>query len=332
LIAGKYRATLYSPRKVDAGANRRFARRAASHPLSGALVVAALALHAMAVRADGRPGENTVHMDVDGRARTYLVHAPPGYDGKTPVPVVIVLHGGGGSGQGAARQSGMSAKADKETFIAVYPDGTGPFRSRLLTWNAGNCCGSAMNFKVDDVAFMRAMLDRLQRDYAVDAKRIFVTGLSNGAMLAYRLACEMSDRIAAIAPVAGAQNVDCGLGGSVSLIVFHGAKDQNVLPEGGEPRQHVGPPRTDRSVAYAASFWAARNGCTGQRLLEQTTTMRTMVYGGCKNGTGITINILDNGGHAWPGGERMLQMLDEPSHDISATDLMWTFFLMHPKP
>jgi polyhydroxybutyrate depolymerase len=291
------------------------------------LVAGAAALHAAPVLA----GDNADQVTVDGRVRTYLVHVPARYDGKTPTPIVIVLHGGGGSSAGAMRQSGMSAKGDKENFLAVYPDGTGILTGRLLTWNSGNCCGYAMNSGVDDVAFIRAMLDRLQRDYAVDTKRVFVTGISNGAMMAYRLACEMSDRIAAIAPVAGAQNVDCAGARPVSVIIFHGARDQNVLLDGGEPVKHFGPSRIDRSVSYAASFWAKRNGCTGQAPHQRTATLRTGVYEGCKSGTGVSVNIVADGGHAWPGGERMSPLLDEPSREIPATDLMWAFFVMHPK-
>jgi polyhydroxybutyrate depolymerase len=300
--------------------------------LSIALLVGATTLCAAFVRAEGGPGDKPGQLTVGGRERAWLVHVPPRYDGKTSLPVVIVLHGGGGSSLGAARQSGMSLKADKENFLAVYPDGTGPLKNRLLTWNSGNCCGYAMKSNVDDVAFIRAMLDRLQRDYTVDAKRVFVTGISNGAMMAYRLACEMSDRIAAIAPVSGAQNVECPRAGPVSVIIFHGTKDQNVLLDGGEPTKHFGPPRTDRSVAYAASFWAARNGCAGRPQQQQTAILRTDVYTGCKGGTGISVNIVENGGHSWPGGERMSAVLDEPSRQVSATDLMWTFFAMHPKP
>jgi polyhydroxybutyrate depolymerase len=303
-----------------------------AHRLAIVLLAIAAALHLALVHAEGSPGDSIGHVEIDGRERTYLVHAPPGYGGKAAMPIVIVLHGGGGSGSGVVRLTGMSVKADRENFLAVYPDGTGPLRTRLLTWNSGNCCGNAMNAKVDDVGFIRAMLDRLQRDYAVDTKRIFVTGISNGGMMAYRLACEISDRIAAIAPVAGAQNVECPAGGPVSVIIFHGTKDQNVLLDGGEPRKHFGPLRTDRSVAYAASFWAARNGCTGQRLHQHTAFLRTEGYTGCKDGTAICVNIVENGGHAWPGGERMSQVLDEPSHEVSATDLMWTFFVAHPKP
>jgi polyhydroxybutyrate depolymerase len=291
---------------------------------STAFVLAALVLHATLVHAGSADGAG--HLDIDGRTRTYLLHAPPAYDGRSPIPLVIVLHGGGGTGTGAARQTGMSAKADRESFLAVYPEGTGPIRDRLLTWNAGNCCGYAMQRNVDDVAFMQAMLDRLQHEYVIDSKRVFVTGISNGAMIAYRLACEMSDRIAA-----GALNVDCPLTGPVSVMIVHGTADQNVVLEGGEPRKHFGPMRTDRSVAYAASFWADRDKCVRPPLHHQTGTLRTDVYTGCKDGTGVTVNIVENGGHAWPGGQRMNQALDEPSHEVSATNLIWTFFALHPK-
>jgi polyhydroxybutyrate depolymerase len=176
---------------------------------------------------------------VDGTSRSYFVHLPPGYNGHSLSPVVLVLHGATESAEGVEKLSGMSAKADKENFMAVYPTGTG----RLPTWNAGNCCGYAQQNQINDVAFFRALLNKIQQEYPVDGRRVFVTGISNGAMMSYRLACELSDKIAAVAPVERAQNVPCHPVGPVSLIVFHGTGDHLVPFNGGATPFQVGPKR-----------------------------------------------------------------------------------------
>jgi poly(hydroxyalkanoate) depolymerase family esterase len=153
-------------------------------------------------------GTESKTLELAGRKRTYLIHPPKGYDAKTPLPLVLVLHGAVQGAANAESMSGMSAKADKEDFLVAYPTGTSRF-GLAPTWNAGACCGYAMTNKVDDVGFLRALIDRLEHDYTVDPKRIFVTGISNGGMMSYRLACELADRIAAIAPVEGAQDIEC---------------------------------------------------------------------------------------------------------------------------
>ena len=155
-------------------------------------------------------------MTVNGR--TYEIHLPGNHAPDKPVAVVIVLHGGGGNAANAERMSGMSTKADKEGFIAVYPNGTAARpNGQLLTWNAWRCCGAALDRKVDDVSFIRSVVDDVARHYPVDRKRIYATGLSNGGMLSYRLGCEAGDLFAAIAPVAGALNsYDCTSGPRVS--------------------------------------------------------------------------------------------------------------------
>ena len=167
--------------------------------------------------------------DVNGRSREYILHVPPSYNGKVAAPLVIVLHGAVQGAANAQQMSGMSSLADQQNFIAVYPNGTG----RLVTWNAGNCCGYAQRENVDDIAFLRALVAKLQKNYSIDARRIYVAGISNGAMMSYRAACEMSDVVAAVAPVEGAQNVPCKPSAPVSLIVFHGTADRLVPYNGG---------------------------------------------------------------------------------------------------
>lgn len=173
-----------------------------------ALVLILLAVH---VRAEAADRDHSHTIEHDGLTRQFRVHLPPG--SRQQLPMVLVFHGGGGNIDGMVRVTGMDSAADRNGFIAVYPAGTGPLDGRLLTWNAGRCCGSAMEKDVDDVGFVVELIDFMVETYGVDRRRVYATGHSNGALMSYRLACELADRIAAIAPSAAQ-----GLSGELSLI------------------------------------------------------------------------------------------------------------------
>lgn len=286
-----------------------------------------------------RPGVYEGSLTVGGLVRTYIVHVPPGYSpGRDKrVPLVLVLHGAGGNAASAARISGFNAKSTQEGFIVVYPNGTGRFRKDVvLTWNAGNCCGYAVDNRVDDIGFMGALIEKLQKDHAVDPKRIFVTGLSNGGMMAYRIACELSDKVAAIGPVAGALNVqECRPRVPVSTVIFHGTGDEHVLYKGGEPKKFFERlrKRVDKPVSYAVSSWVRYNGCSSVPEKEETGRVIRETYRGGKDGAEVVLYTIKGEGHTWPGGKKgRYPGADEPTTEISATDLMWDFFKTHPKP
>jgi polyhydroxybutyrate depolymerase len=272
----------------------------------------------------GRPaGTVSKKLEFGGRTRTYLVHPPKGYDGQPPLPLVLVLHGAIQGATNVERMSGMSAKADKENFLAVYPNGTSG-SGLAPTWNAGACCGYAQMNKVDDVGFLRALIDRLEHDYPIDPNRVFATGISNGGMMSYRLACEMADRIAAIAPVEGAQDVECRPSGPVSILIFHGTADFLVPYNGGTTPFQLGPKRSDASVPSTVSFWVKQDGCTTTPQHQETNQLRIDNYTGCKDGAGLTLYTIFGGRHMWPG-----TVLSR--NNIPATDVMWTFFAAHAK-
>src|SRR5579859_6759791 len=177
-------------------------------------------------------GDAQLTLHYGDRERTYLLHLPEPLPNK-PLPLVVVLHGGGGSAESAAKMTGFDAEADKDGFIAVYPNGTDKIRPLLnamgkpgfLTWNAGGCCGYARDQDVDDVGFIRSVVAQVVKDNAADPERVYATGISNGGMMAYRLACEASDLFAAIAPVSGVQDVtSCKPAQPVSVFHIHGAK------------------------------------------------------------------------------------------------------------
>ncbi|HEY7071970.1 MAG TPA: PHB depolymerase family esterase [Acidimicrobiales bacterium] len=264
-----------------------------------------------------------------GLDRTYVVHVPASYDAGHPVPLVLVLHGSGGSAEVADRISGMSAKSDAAGFLAVYPEGTGA----SATFNAGLCCGYAGRTMIDDVAFVRDVVAHVSADYQVDTRRIYAAGMSNGAMMVHRLGCEMSDVLAAIAPVAGALEVDCAPAGPVSAIVFHGKADR-IVPYAGGPAETV-PQGMDpeyEPVSTSVDEWATTDGCAGATDEQVSDSVVHQVRTGCLPGYGVELYSVDGGGHAWPGGETGWAGGDVPTTEISATDLIWDFFAAHPKP
>ena len=277
-------------------------------------------------------GDNAGSLTFEDRERTYLLHFPAGYDGGRPLPLMIVLHGGGGNAKHAANMTGFNAEADREGFIVVYPQGTGRLRDTLLTWNSGNCCGYALDNKVNDVGFIDALISKLEGEVKIDSSRIYVTGISNGGMMAYRLGCELPNKIAGITLVAGALNADCNPSEPVSVIAFHGTADKHVLYGGGEPIVKADPhSRVDRSVSYAISFWVKADACSAFPQRTEKGNVTVEEYSDCMDGTGVMLYTIKGGGHAWPGGEKPRGVADEPTREVSATHLMWKFLEQHPK-
>jgi polyhydroxybutyrate depolymerase len=231
--------------------------------------------------------------------------------------------------------SGMDAKADAKGFIVAYPNGTGMRAdAKLLTWNAWRCCGAALDNKVDDVGFVRALVDDIAKRYPVDRKRIYATGFSNGAMLTYRVGCELGDVFAAIAPVAGALNdYNCGTGPKVSVVAIHGTADKHVRFEGGVPitafDRHK---RADNSVQYAIDTWKKRDACDAEPARDRKGSVIHTAFR-CADGTAVEVYAIEGQGHAWPGGRKGLRYgnVDEPSTELPATDVIWSFFQKHPK-
>ncbi len=255
----------------------------------------------------------------DGGARTMKVHVPAGYDPKRPTPVVFNFHGFGSNADQENQLAKMNAKADKETFVTVHAEGT------ANSWNAGACCGEAVNQKIDDVAFVGKMIDALEDRLCVDDKRIFATGMSNGGFLSHRLGCELADRIAAIAPVAGVMGMPtCTPSRPISVMHFHGTAD-GLVPYNGSPSQNF------PAVQTSFGDWAKRDGCTGQP--EETFSKgdsKCSTYKTCGQGTEVTLCTVTGGGHTWPGGTPY-PPLGYTTTDLVATDAMWDFFKRHPK-
>jgi polyhydroxybutyrate depolymerase len=272
-------------------------------------------------------GHSTRMLTVDGVERTVLLYRPKGID--APAPLVVMMHGGFGNAQQAENSYGWDQQADKGGFIVAYPDGT----SRA--WNAGTCCGLPAATHVDDVGFVVDAVKSLEADSAIDASRVYATGMSNGAMLAYRLACE-TDVFAAVAPVAGTILVDCSAAKPTSVLHIHGVADENV-PYAGGPGKAVtvtGAPRVDGpSVQDDIARWRSIDACA-----EPTSQVEGVVSTStstCPAGRTVELISIAGAGHQWPGSKpnpgAQLLGADPPSTAIDATAVIWEFFSAHSR-
>jgi polyhydroxybutyrate depolymerase len=270
------------------------------------------------------PGDHYRSIEVDGLPRSYVLHLPA--NARVPLPLVVVLHGAGGSGIQAEAGTGMTVKAEREGFAVVYPNGVSPFSNLLRTWNAGACCHPAAGMGVDDVGFLRTMLGEVKRLAPIDPDRVFVTGFSNGAMMAYRLACEIAGEITAIAPVAGTLETQCQPSAPVSVLAVHGLVDGRVPFNGGDPPEGRLPGMQSlTSVPESLAFWARHNGCDEKPVLVESKSVVHQTWTGCEQAP-VGLIALRNGRHAWPGGRKILPWEVEPNSELSATDAIWEFF------
>jgi len=301
------------------------------HKIISALLV--LVFTALACTRTAPASNNPLHtLTFDGIERTYILHVPSSYDDSQAVPLVMDFHGGGGNADTQMRTSQFSALADEKGFIVVYPNGTGRREDKLLTWNGGTCCAYAVEHQIDDVGFIRAVITEIESQYKIDPKRIYATGLSNGAIFSYRLACDASDIFAAIAPVAGTLNyIRCNPSQPVSIIHFHGTDDSHVGYNGGSgPDSLVDVPF--KSVKESIDFWLNTDRCDATPQTETFSDIQHDTYSSCANGTAIELYTIIDGKHAWPGSDGPAwRGGDQPTQTISATQLIWDFFVTHPK-
>jgi polyhydroxybutyrate depolymerase len=324
----------------------RFVAQRASLVLALALAGATATSAASAQAGPPAPGTYEVDLDHQGHRRFFLLHVPPQAADGRPLPLVLNFHGGGGEPRAHEAWSGMDALADRAGFIVVYPAGYSrrgaPGRS-FLTWNAGNCCGPALDDASDDVGFVRQVLIETNARVAVDATRVYATGMSNGAMMSYRVARELSDRIAAIAPVSGASDVPPPPGAQpVPVLHFHSVDDPRAPYAGGE-----GPPFpfTERRVRHPSveaviSLWAAHNGCAATPTTGETRTSprghkaTRIAYATCTSGMPVVLWRLQGSGHVWPGAPQKyaVALLGAATDVLDANDEIWSFFRSFRRP
>jgi polyhydroxybutyrate depolymerase len=282
---------------------------------------------------------DTGSLTVDGLERTYVVHVPLSYHGAYPVPLVLVFHGGGGSAERMVELTGFNTLSDEKGFIVVYPNGVENH------WNDGRLLQKyrAHRENIDDVAFVSALIDHLTEEYHIDELRIYAAGISNGAMMCCRLACELSERLAGIAMVAGAMPEElssrCSPSTPVSVVLINGTEDPLVLWEGGEitiGRQRLG---KTVSVSDTVQFWVIHNTCSPPvgtwlpDIHDDNTTVYKEVYGAGRGGTEVILYAVEGGGHTWPGGPQYITELivSRTCYDIHATEVIWQFFAEHAR-
>ncbi len=279
-------------------------------------------------------GDQTRTLTVDGRERDYLIHIPESYDAASPTPVVLVLHGAGTDADITVRFTGMTAKSDEAGFIAVYPNGTG--KKPFYHWNAGGEPTPFRSNDADDVSYISRVLDDVENIINVDQQRVFATGMSNGGMMCYRLADEMSGRIAAIAPVAGTMIIeDANPSRPVPVIHFQGMDDRLVPPDG--PSKWTPKFLSFKSLDETVSIWCRVNGCPETpeivdvpKVKKDGTSVIRKTYGPGHSGAEVIVYEIAGGGHTWPGEVSPFRILGRSTFDISANDLIWEFFERHP--
>jgi len=261
------------------------------------------------------PGTQTRKLMSRGKERTYLIHIPTKYDPSKPTSLVFAFHGMSDKAADFIKGIDLEREADSYNVIAIAPQGLG----LISGWNAGNCCGEPQLFKIDDVGFVRDLIDLTKKELCIDDKRIFAMGFSNGGMFSHRLACELSQVISAVGPVSGTLMFpDCKPERPVSIFHLHGNADP-VVGYGG------GGSGTFPKVSDVIADWAKRDVCTGmpqQSYKKGDVTCDT--YHSCAEGSDVTLCTIDQGKHTWPGSSGATK-------DIFATPTLLEFFARHAR-
>jgi polyhydroxybutyrate depolymerase len=271
-----------------------------------------------------------------GLKRTYLLHVPASYMPANPTALVIALHGGGGDGQKMQALSGLNIVSNRKGFIVVYPDAV------EKNWNDGRNLKRyrSQRENIDDVGFISKLMDELANHYTIDHKRVYVTGASNGAMMSYRLACELTDKITAVAPVIGALGENtagtCSPSRPLPVLLIGGTDDPLMPWEGGYV--HFFRKKFGKTLSFpeTANFWVLNNGCSPSPTITDLpdsdpndgTRVRKTVYDQCQEGVEVVLLEIRGGGHTWPGGLQYLPkfFIGKTSRDINGTEVIWDFF------
>jgi polyhydroxybutyrate depolymerase len=305
---------------------------------------------AILARADNKALEQEVastfhEIGHDGRRRTYYLYLPSKWDKTSALPVVFLFHGGGGGARGALYYYELERKAEEAGFMLVAPNGTGENEHVLLTWNVAFGFGYAQQNNIDDVGFVNALLDELAGKYPIDSKRIYATGLSNGAIFCHFLAAAPGNRFAAIAPVVGTA------GGRdegekiwhrppepqvpVSVCIVQGLIDEHVPIAGGLQIKSIAAPKEMWSASQTIDLWVKANGCDKAPVTSFDKKMNTTIhhYKNGRNNSEVIAYVIHDMGHAWPGSTRVPRAgSDKPAPTFPGNDIIWDFFSSHPRP
>ncbi|HEV3365757.1 MAG TPA: PHB depolymerase family esterase [Acidimicrobiia bacterium] len=252
-------------------------------------------------------------LTVDGLSRPYRLFVPLSLDRSRAAPLVLILAGVGNTGESMVGATGFDRVAEREGLVVAYPEGVNE------TWNAGYCCLGRATSGPDDVGFLTRLIDDIATKNRIDAERVYAVGVSAGAMMAYRLACERAERIAGVGSVAGAMVLDaCRPSKPVSVIEIHGTADGLVPYEGG--RTAGGATQPSPSTLAVAQRWAELNACPAAPAPKIVGVVSTSTWTACAQGTGVKLIAIDGGGHTW-----FAEGLGPVNGAVDATTEIWSF-------
>jgi polyhydroxybutyrate depolymerase len=274
-----------------------------------------------------QPNFETRKITHQDRAREYLLYTPPSYNAQSPAPLVIAFHGGSTSHQRLARTTLFHKLADEQGFLVAYPNGVDGH------WNDGR---TSSNPEIDDVGFVKLMISEIKRTRSLDTTRIYATGISNGSFMTQRLACQQSDRFAAVSVVAGSMSVElnavCQPKRPVPIMFINSPEDTFVPWQGGEMKRGKGGKML--SVADSVDFWKNNNNCGQQnektlpkKVPQDKTKIVLREFRNCENNATVLQYVVHGGGHTWPSGKDQPAWLVGPTtQELEATQVTWDFF------
>lgn len=252
-------------------------------------------------------------MQVDGFTRAYRVYTPPGVTAAHPGPLLLALHGGNQYGDAMEQLTGFDSLAEADHFIVAYPNGHGQ------TWNAGNCCGNPNVSSDNEVDFIDALIVHLEAGGLVDRSRVYATGFSAGAAMAYTLACRLANRIAAIAVMSGTMDPDtCHPRMPVAVMEIHGTADPELLYGGGGIGALTGKPLA--ATPDIVATWASLDSCPDAPATTTNGDVQTTRWTRCSGGTSVMLNTVQSGDHNWYGPQ-----LSGADASLDATQVIWQF-------
>ncbi|MCK9878383.1 polyhydroxybutyrate depolymerase [Frankia sp. Ag45/Mut15] len=273
------------------------------------------------------PGSSTQTLTVSGVTRTFHLYRPETMTG--PAPLVVMLHGGYGNGNQAEKSYGWDTEADSGHFLVAYPDGL----NRAWNVGGGGCCGEPARDNVDDLAFLTRMVTTIEHETPIDPRRVYATGISNGGIMAYTLACR-TQIFAAIGPDSATELADCPSPAPISVIHIHGTADIRI-PYNGGPGHNRGTTIDGPAVPTLNAVWLRTDRCTTPTIT--TAGVVTISEATCADHRGVELITIVGAGHQWPGAKpnvltQKLLNSDPPSTALNATQVIWRFFSTHPQP
>jgi polyhydroxybutyrate depolymerase len=274
---------------------------------------------------------------VDGKTRTYTVHVPPASGSSKPMPLILALHGRLGTGEGQQRLSHLDKVSDAHGFLVAYPDGLD------RSWADGRGGSPSDKNGVDDVKFLSQLIDKLAVEYNVDRSRVYATGMSNGGFMSARLACDLSNKIAAVAIVAASISTKlsaaCQPAKPVSVLIFQGTDDP-LVPFAGGALGHNGERGLVLSHELTLRRWAALDHCvtspSTQHIADAAgdgTPIDLQAYSDCAGGSEVLGYTVQKGGHTWPGGMQYVPevVVGKTTRNLDASEVLWDFFSHHTR-